>query len=75
MEKLRKLAVSVDAAVAGLELQFSSPSILQDLIQIPLVLQRVIQPHRLVLVLLIHPPIVAAFHFKKKNFQKKSQIN
>lgn len=62
MEKLGQLAVGV-AALAGVELQFSSPAIPHDLIQIPIVLQRVIQPHRLVLVMLIHPPIITAVFF------------
>ena len=60
MEKVGELAAGKEMTVAIVELLLGGSAVCNDLIEISVVLHRLVQPHRLVLVVLLHSPVIPA---------------
>lgn len=61
MKKAGQLSTSHSSApLSVIELHLRSPPIRHDLIQIPLILHRIIQTQRLIPIMIVHPPVIAA---------------
>jgi hypothetical protein len=65
MEKQWDLATIGNSTLTCVEFHLSSPPILHDLIEIPVILQGIIEPNGFELISLLHPTIITVHSFKQ----------